>query len=139
MLVNADLDVVGEEGTVMVDTDGNSYANAITVDPVPHPDAASRRNHESYTGKQRARITIPNAELYKISKSRADPEGALTDSRELFVGLLDLLPTGTRVVDSASQQISIVLTRTQYATFSAYGAQNIDYDFISFLNGRVHE
>eukprot|EP00961_Rhodomonas_salina_P242974 3282668-Rhodomonas_salina.1 len=49
-----------------------------------------------------------------------------------------MLPTGTRVVDSSSQQIAIVLTRTQYGTFATYGEQNIDYDFISFLNARVH-
>eukprot|EP00961_Rhodomonas_salina_P202218 2727395-Rhodomonas_salina.2 len=70
-----------------------------------HPNATSRRNHEDYTGVQQAKITIPDAELYKISKAASNPgspdPASLTDSRELFIGLLDLLPTGTRVVDSA--------------------------------------
>jgi len=138
-LVGADLDVVGEEGTAFVDADGNDLSTSITVELLP-PLIEVRRSDGTYAGSQRARITIPDAELYKVSKSaNTNGEGNLTDSRELFIGLLDLLPTGTRVVDSASQQISIVLTRTQYGTFAAYGEQNIDYDFISFLNGRVHE
>jgi len=138
-LVGADLDVVGEEGTAFVDADGNDLSTSITVELLP-PLIEVRRSDGTYAGSQRARITIPDAELYKVSKSaNTNGEGNLTDSRELFIGLLDLLPTGTRVVDSASQQISIVLTRTQYGTFAAYGAQNIDYDFISHLNGRAHK
>eukprot|EP00961_Rhodomonas_salina_P277734 3753086-Rhodomonas_salina.1 len=35
--------------------------------------------------------------------------------------------------------MSIVLTRSQYGTFAAYGEQNIDHDFISFLNARAHK
>eukprot|EP00961_Rhodomonas_salina_P072571 975099-Rhodomonas_salina.1 len=143
-LVNADLDEVGEEGTFFVDTDGMAFSNSITMETVPCSSSPSvtitgdRRSHESYIGKQCAKITIPDAELFKISKT-LNPDRNLTDSRELFIGLLDLLPTGTRVVDSSSQQVSVVLTRTQYGTFAAYGEQNIDYDFISFLNARVHE
>eukprot|EP00961_Rhodomonas_salina_P126208 1700041-Rhodomonas_salina.1 len=90
MLVNADLDVVGAEGTVFVGTDGSLFSNSITVELLP---GETRRS--SYTGSQRAKITIPDSELYKISKS-LNPDGNLTDSRELFIGLLDLLPTGTR-------------------------------------------
>eukprot|EP00961_Rhodomonas_salina_P070237 943150-Rhodomonas_salina.1 len=134
MLVNADLDLIGEEGTIFVDTEGNVFSNAITIEQLPAT-IQNRRSDGSET--QRAKITIPDAELHKVSRT-LNPDGNLTDSRELFVGLLDMLPTGTRVVDSTSQQISIVLTRTQYGTFAAYGEQNIDYDFIIFLNARAH-
>eukprot|EP00961_Rhodomonas_salina_P059417 798008-Rhodomonas_salina.1 len=136
VLVNADLEVVGEAGTVFVDSDGNSFAHAITVELVEAPTA--RRAGGYYEGVQYAKISIPDAELFRVSKS-LNPQENLADSRELFVGLLDMLPTGTRVVDSSSQQISIVLTRTQYGTFAAYGDQNIDYDFITFLNARAHK
>eukprot|EP00961_Rhodomonas_salina_P000798 11385-Rhodomonas_salina.1 len=120
-LVNADHEVVGA-GTSFVDSSCALFANDIRVDPV------------SDDGERfKVRVTIPDVELYKISKS-LNPNGELTDSREIFIGLLDMVPTGTRVVDSSSQQISIVLTRTQYGTFATYGEQNIDYDFISFLN-----
>lgn len=45
---------------------------------------------------------------------RADETAGFADAREIFIGLFDMLPTGTRVLDSAHQQISVVLTRTQY-------------------------
>eukprot|EP00961_Rhodomonas_salina_P293464 3933781-Rhodomonas_salina.1 len=65
-----------------------------------------------------ARITLPDAELFKTSRHSPRPiwpgyadtvpeDGKgdyLTDQRELFVGLVDLVPTGSRVVDSAAQQ-----------------------------------
>eukprot|EP00961_Rhodomonas_salina_P163208 2198149-Rhodomonas_salina.1 len=128
MLKNADIEVVGA-GTEFVDSAGVEFASAIRITP---------EGVDSDGEVHSATITIPDAELYKISRT-LNPAGNLTDSRELFIGLLDMLPTGTRVVDSSSQQISVVLTRTQYGSFAAYGAQNIDYDFISFLNARAHK
>eukprot|EP00961_Rhodomonas_salina_P001481 20371-Rhodomonas_salina.1 len=65
LLVNADLTVVGE-GTIMVDTDGSSFTNPITVEPIEmYNDRRSYTDIQYYTGKQRAKITIPDAELYK--------------------------------------------------------------------------
>eukprot|EP00961_Rhodomonas_salina_P215742 2914496-Rhodomonas_salina.1 len=133
LIKGVDLEVVGDKGTSFVDTNGDVFSSSIKVELLP----STERRDGPYIGKQRAKITIPDAELYKVSKT-LNSEGNLHDSRKLFIGLLDLLPTGTRVVDSSSQQISIVLTRTQYGTFAAYGKQNIDYDFISFLNGRAY-
>jgi len=131
MLKYADIPVVPEEGTIFVDQNGNGFGKSIRV---------VMRNSTEMDGQTtyHASIIIPDAELFKVSRT-LNPDGNLTDSRELFIGLFDMLPTGTRVVDTASQQISVVLTRTQYGTFAAYGTQNIDYDFISFLNARVYE
>lgn len=126
MLRNADQDVVGSEGAVFVDSGGNGFANDIRVDPVDMDGETMM-----------VRITIPDVELYKVSRSWQS--GNLKDSREVFIGLLELLPTGTRVVDSSSQQVSIVLTRTTYGAYATFGEQNIDYDFISFLNARAHK
>eukprot|EP00961_Rhodomonas_salina_P191535 2585218-Rhodomonas_salina.1 len=125
-----------------VDTAGNGYANKIVVVHNSSQTDSTLRT----TGT--ATVVIPDAELYKISRSVNPPAGdrregevreGLTDARELFIGMMDLTPTGTRVLDATSQQISVVLTRTQYGAFAAYGAQNIDYTFISFLNGRVYK
>jgi len=135
ILVNANLEVIGTAGTIFVDTDGNGFAESIRVDLLGVDEADSDFSI--------AMITIPDAELYKVSRESAleVPEGEagpLTDSREMMIGLLDMRPTGTRLVESTSQQISVELTRTQYSSSATFGQQSMDFNFITYLNGRVH-
>lgn len=138
ILVGHELPVVderGSDGNEFVDSSGSGFARAIRVDPVPN---------DQNEWMQKAVITIPSSEVYKISReavggaARSENETFIGERRELFIGLADFLPTGTSIVDSASQQISVILERNAYGAFSSFGSQGIDYSFLSFLNSRIH-
>eukprot|EP00961_Rhodomonas_salina_P005651 76669-Rhodomonas_salina.1 len=132
MLERADHEIIGTgaNGTHFVDSNGDRFSQAIRVHAVAQGGF--------YGTTKTAVITIPDSELFLISRG-LQSNGGVTDSREIFIGLFDLLPTGTRVVDFSVQQISVVLTRTRYGSFASFGRQNIDNTFISKLSGRVHQ
>jgi hypothetical protein len=130
ILKGADVALLDETAYLneFVDSQGHGFDHAIKIETAANDG----------TGKLSATIVIPDAELYRISRPWGAGEESLTNAREVFIGLLDMIPTGSRIVDAASQQNSVVLTRTQYGNFATFANQNIDYTFLSYIHARTH-
>eukprot|EP00961_Rhodomonas_salina_P162494 2188641-Rhodomonas_salina.1 len=88
------------------------------------------------SGMMKAKITIPQANLGDVSTSTTAQDGSV--SHKLFVGLAEFVSTGTRILDTAAQQVAITVAQSAFATITMTARGSVDYTFISFVNARAH-
>jgi len=87
-------------------------------------------------GVYRAFVYLDDLEVRSLAGKLTGTIGA-DYSVETFIGLADFKPTENLVLDSASKQWPMTLSKTNYFSVSSHG-QN-DYTFLSYVNMRLVE
>lgn len=81
-------------------------------------------------------ILLDNNELINSKSCIFSGTMGIFEQYELFIGLAQFIPTNTKILETSINQINLLLTKTDYLTFSSFGYNK--YTFLNFININVN-
>jgi len=81
-------------------------------------------------------ILLDNNELIASNACIFTGTLGIYEQYELFIGLAEFIPTNTRILETTYNQVRLLLTKTDYFTFSSYG--NNKYTYLNYINVKIN-